>query len=97
MQDWTGVDKSAFERGLLLADFTITLNGAFNDASNRAHSVLRTISSTSVARTVGLGFSGQTLNNECVLTDYAVTRAPSGELTWTTPGSLADGTVPTWS
>lgn len=97
VQDWTGVDKSAFERGLLLADFTITLNGAFNDASNKSHSTLRTISSTSVLRTVGLGFSGQTLNNECVLTDYALTRAASGELTWSTPGSLADGTAPTWS
>lgn len=97
VQDWTGVDKSAFERGLLLADFTITMAGAFNDAANRAHAVFKTISSTSVQRTVALGFSGQTLNNECVLTDYALTRAQSGELTWSVPGSLADGTPPAWS
>lgn len=96
-QDITGMDKSAFERLLLLADFTITLNGVFNDATDRAHDVFKTIPSTSVTRTVSLVVSGQTLNNECILTDYPLTRADSGELTWAVPGSLADGTTPTWS
>ena len=31
-----------------------------------------------------------------LLTDYQVTRANTGELTWQVPGVLADGTVPTW-
>lgn len=97
VQDVTGVDKSAIERLLLLADFSITLNGVFNDASNLSHAVFRTVSSTSVNRTVSLNISGQTLANECVFTDYNLTRAASGELTWTAPGALGDGAVPTWA
>ena len=98
VQEVTGVDKSAIERLLLLADFSITLNGVFNDAaSTGAHSVLKTVPSTSVNRTVSLAVSGQTLANECIFSDYALTRAAGGELTWTAPGVLADGAVPTWS
>lgn len=97
VQDVTGVDKSAIERLLLLADFTFTPNGVFNDAANRAHDVFKTVPSTSVARTTTLTISGQTLAGELLYTDYALTRAQSGELTWTAPGVLADGTVPTWA
>lgn len=95
-QDTTGIDKSAFERLLLLADFTITLNGVFNDAANASHDVFKTVPSTSVARTVAINVSGQTLSNECIFTDYPLTRSDSGELTWSVPGQLSDGTVPTW-
>jgi hypothetical protein len=59
--------------------------------------VFRTVPSTSVARTTTLTVSGQTLAGELLFTDYALTRAQSGELTWTAPGVLADGTVPTWA
>lgn len=97
VQDVTGVDKSAIERLLLLADYTITLNGVFNDAANQAHDVFKTVPSTSVARTTTLAVSGQTLAGELLYTDYAITRAQSGELTWSAPGVLADGTVPTWA
>ena len=97
VQDITGVDKSAFERLLLLADFSITLNGVFNDAANLSHAVFKTVPSTSVARTVSLAVSSQTLANETLFTDYALTRGADGALTWTAPGVLADGTVPTWS
>lgn len=97
VQDVTGVDKSAFERLLLLADFSITLNGVFNDATDFSHDVFKTVPSTSVARTVTLTHSGQTLANETLFTDYALTRAQSGELTWTAPGVLSNGTVPTWA
>lgn len=98
VQDVTGMDKSAYERLLLLADFSVTLNGVFNDvATVGAHQVLKTVSSTSVLRQVVLAVSGNSLTNECMFSDYALTRAASGELTWTAPGSLADGTVPTWA
>ena len=97
VQDVTGVDKSAFERLLLLADFSITLNGVFNDATNQCHAVFRTVPSTSVARTTTLTVSGQTLAGELLYTDYALTRAQSGELTWSAPGVLSDGSVPTWA
>lgn len=97
VQDVTGVDKSAFERLLLLADFSITLNGVFNDASNASHDVFKTVPSTSVARTTTLVVSGQTLANECLYTDYQLKRGNDGALTWSAPGVLADGTVPTWA
>jgi hypothetical protein len=97
VQDVTGVDKSAMERLLLLADFSITLNGVFNDEANKSHQVFKTVPSTSVARTVSLAISGQTLACECLFSDYALTRNQDGSLTWTAPGVLSDGTVPTWS
>jgi hypothetical protein len=97
VQDVTGVNKSAMERLLLLADFSATLNGVFNDASNLSHAVFATVSSTSVARTVTLVMSGQTLPNEVFFTDYAMTRAATGELTFTAPCVLTGGTVPTWA
>ena len=97
VQDITGVDKSAFERLLLLADFSITLNGVFNDDANLSHAVFKTVPSTSVARTVTLTVSSQTLANETMFTDYALTRGADGALTWTAPGVLATGVVPSWS
>ncbi len=93
----TGIDKSAEERILLLADHSVQLNGVFNDASDQSHDVFKTVPSTSVARTVTAVVSGQTLASEILFSDYALTRASDGSLTWTAPGALADGTVPTWS
>ncbi len=101
VQDITGVDKSAMERLLLLADFSITLNGVFNDSALKSHVTLKTIPSSSALRTVSLSVTGtvgaNTLANECIFSDYAVTRNSDGGLTWSSPGVLADGTVPTWS
>lgn len=97
VQEVTGVDKSAMERLLLLADFTITLEGVFNDAANASHTVFKTVPSTSVARTVSLNISGQTLANECLFTDYPLSRSDSGELTFSVEGLLSDGTTPAWS
>ena len=97
VQDVTGVDKSAMERILLLSDFQINLSGTFDPDANASHAVLSTVSSTDVVRTVSLGIGGKTLANECVFTDYALTRAAGGELTWKTTGSLANGALPTWA
>lgn len=98
VQEVTGIDKYAMERLLLLADFSITLNGVFNDdASDSAHSVLKDVASTRVARTIAIGVSGQTLSNECLITDYQLTRGDDGSLTWSAPGVLANGVAPTWS
>lgn len=97
VQDVTGIDKSANERILLLADVSITLNGVFNPASNMSHDVFKTVPSTSVNRTTTLTVASKTLAFEALYTDYPLTRADSGELTWAVPGVLADGTVPTWA
>lgn len=97
VQDITGVDKSANERLLLLADASVTLNGVFNAAANQSHAVFKTVPSTSVARTVTQTVNGVTLAFEALFSDYQLTRSDSGELTWSAPGALADGTVPTWA
>lgn len=98
VQEVTGIDKYAMERLLLLADFSLTLNGVFDDAAtDSAHSILSDVASTRVTRTVTIGVSGQTLANECLLTDYQLTRGDDGSLTWSAPGVLANGVAPTWS
>ncbi|MFK0018191.1 hypothetical protein [Streptomyces sp. NPDC090798] len=97
VQDITGIDKSAIERLLLLADFSITLNIVANFTANQAHDVFKTVPSTSVARSTTLTVAGKTLANEVLYTDYPLQRSNSGELTASVPGVLADGNVPTWS
>lgn len=97
VQDITGVDKSAFERLLLLADFSITFTGVFNPATNMSHDVFKTIPSTSVARLITLTVSAKTLAPTCLLTDYSLTRATGGALTFSVPGTLSNGVVPVWS
>lgn len=98
VQDVTGLDKSAMERLLLLADFSVTLNGVANFASTpSAHDVFSTVPSTSVARTVTLTIGGKTLANETLFTDYQLTRGQDGALTWSAPGVLTGGVVPLWA
>ncbi len=96
-QDVTGVDKSAMERLLLLADFQVNLNLVFNDAANMSHAVFKTVPSTSVARTTTLSISGQSIAGELLYDDYPLSRSASGELTAKVKGMLADGTTPSWS
>jgi hypothetical protein len=106
VQDVTGVDKSAIERLLLLADYSINLKGVFDTlATSGAHAVFSTVPSTSVNRCVLLTANGKNLNmgstganNGAVLfTDYKITRAAAGELTYEAPGVGSTGVVPTWS
>lgn len=103
VQDITGLDKSAMERLLLRADGTFTINGVFNSASNASHDVFKTVptqsgSGTGSTRTLVAVFPGtKTMTAELVLTDYSVSMGDDGSLTWSVPGSLANGTAPTWS
>ena len=97
VQDVTGVDKAAIERLLLLSDCSITMNGVFNDGSNVGHDVFKTVASATASRTITLVMSGQTLATECFVTDYALSRASAGELTYVAPAVLQSGTAPTWS
>lgn len=101
-QDVTGVDKFAHETLLLLADYTVTLNGVANFAAGFSHAVFKDVGSTSVNRATAISPIGTTTGNpiltaNLVYTDYQMTRANTGELTWQAPGQLADGAVPTWS
>ena len=99
VQDVTGVDKSAMERLLLLADMSLTLNMVFNPVGS--HLIFRTVPSTSVAREFTLTVGGVTLGTTgtptLLFTDYSLSRGQDGSLTSTAPGVLANGVVPTWS
>lgn len=101
VQDTTGIDKSAMERLLLLADLSFSWSGVFNDEADKSHAVFRTVPSTSVAREILLNVSGQILGTTpqvtVLLTDYALTRAADGSLVWQVPGVLANGEIPTWT
>lgn len=99
MQDVTGVEKYAHERLLLLSDGTLQLKGVFNAAANMSHSVLSPVTSTSIVRTAKVtptAVATPYLAMEMLFSSYDLTRAAAGELTWSSTGSLADGTVPTW-
>ncbi len=94
----TGVDKSAKERLLGLADFTVKLEGAFDTtATTGAHAVLATVPSTSVARTVTLTIATKVLACETLFTTYGLKRDDDGSASWSAEGALADGAVPTYA
>ncbi len=99
-QDVTGLDQSAMDRLQLLADAQIGMNGVFNDASDKSHKILSTLSGTGLTdtiRTITATISGQSLPGEYFLQDYILTRAASGEFTWSTPAVLTGGVIPTWA
>ena len=96
MQETTGIDVYGTERLHLLADCVITLNGVFNDAADKSHSVFKDFGSG--ARTLACAVSGQTLTPPTLLfDDYQLKRSDKGELLWSTKGMSADGTVAAWS
>lgn len=96
VQEDTGIDKSAIERLLLLADISYDVAGTFNTASS--HTVLSTVATSNASRTVSLVVASATLGPcECVLTSYDVKRSNKGELTWDSKLMLQDGTLPAWS
>ena len=97
VQDVTGVDVSSVERLELLGDFSCSLNGVFNDASNLSHAVFKNVATTKALRTSVFVLSGQTLTAECIFTGYSVARAITAELTWAAPGVLAATTSFGWS
>lgn len=99
VQETTGIDKSAIERLLLLADVQYTLDGVFNPAATTSsHAVLSSAPSTAVNRTITFVVGGATLGpTENVLTSYDIKRSAKGELTFASVLMLADGAIPAWS
>lgn len=95
--DVTGLDKSAFERLLGLADLTGTFTIWFNDDASKGFSVVKTIASSTVQRTITNTVSGNTLAAECWLTDQPWTRGTDGSFSAAIPFALANGAVPTWA
>lgn len=96
VQDVTGLDKSAYERIMLLADLSYTLTGVYNPSAQKSHQVFRTVSSSDTQRTTVCGIGSESLTSQILYTDYSLQRGADGTFVWTVPGVLADGTVPTW-
>ncbi len=100
-QDVTGLDKSAHERLLLLADVSIGLTGVFNPAAANSHAAFGDCSTTSVLRTVTLTVSSQNLATpsapEMFVMDYSLSRGADGSFTWTVPLLLGDGVAAAWA
>ena len=99
MFEVTGVDKSAVERIIGLNEYTLSVNGVFNKASNKSHDVFKTRTGT---RTVTLAIGGNTsgypkLEAELLVTEYNLERGDDGGLNWTAGLSLQSGTVPAWT
>jgi len=69
-------------------------------ATTASHAVFSTVPSTTVIRATNiqvLGGGSPQITVNVYYTDYQITRANTGELTWQVPGQLADGAVPTWA
>lgn len=101
VQAITGVDKSAMERQLLLADYSGSLSGVWNPtATTSSHAVFSTIATTRVNRTLAMATSSTptaTITAEVLLTDYQLNRDDDGKLLWSAPFFLADGTPAAWT
>jgi hypothetical protein len=100
LYDWTGVDKSAHERGPGLADAKFTLKGILNNGSNMSHMVLSSMSSTYAIRAIQVTPTNQTkpyLGANCWIASYDVARGNDGNLTWASELDLGDGASPTWT
>jgi predicted secreted protein len=99
--DWTGVDKSAHERGAGLSDLTVQLKGVCNFAANQSHAVLSTATTSATARALAVfptnNGSTPTLPANVLIGAYNVARAADGNLTFQADLSLADGGIPTWA
>lgn len=96
VQDVTGIDKSAMERLLLLADLSVTPSGVMDMAAGKVFQTFKTVSSTSVLRTTTIAVAGEQLAAELYYSDFSGARGTDGAFTWTAPGVLGDGQVPTW-
>ena len=94
IQDTTGLDKSGHERLHLLADYSVSMNGVFNDGTDKSHDVFKVVAGV---RTVTIIHSAQTLTGECLLNGYNLSRAAGGELTWAVQAQNSDGAVAAWS
>ena len=98
-QEVTSIDLSGVERILLLADLSLSLNGVFNPAANRAHAVFKTVPSQGEAqlRAVSIAISSQTFTAETMPQNYDLSRASGGAFTFAVTLVNGDGLVPAWS
>lgn len=94
-QDITGLDKAAIERLLLRADVQGTLSGVFNTAASMSHATLKTPGSKTFV--IAFAAAAATATFTANTTNYNVTMAEDGSLTWTANFNLNSGTALAWT
>jgi hypothetical protein len=79
----------------------VDYKGVVNTAAGMSHAVFSTVPSTSVTRSNSIAptSSNSTPILVCnvLFSDYAITRAAGGALTFDAKGDLSDGAVPAWA
>lgn len=95
VQEITGLDKSAVERLILRADATGTMNGVFNTAASMSHATLKTPGSKTVV--IAYASAAATATFTAIFSNYAVSLAEDGSLTWSVNFSLSSGTAVAWT
>lgn len=93
VQDITGLDKSAFERLILRADATGTINFVFNTSASKVHATLKTPGS----KTFVIAFPGATATFTAITSNYAISLGADGSLTGSCNFALSSGTALAWS
>jgi len=95
VQDITAVDDVAMARLILRADATGTLNGIFNAAASMSHATLKTPG----AKTFVIAFASAaaTATFTAITSNYAVSMAADGSLTWSCAFQLSNATALAWS
>ena len=94
-QEITGLDKSAVERLLLRADVQGSMTGVFNTAASMSHAQLKTPGSKTFV--VAFAAAAATATFTANTTNYNVTMAEDGSLTWSVNFNLNNGTALAWT
>ena len=95
--DVTGIDKSFFERLPGLGDYSIDIEGSFNNAGTAtAVQALSTMGTALRAFSLVLGVAG-TVAGTAALSNWNVSRAQGGDLTYSATLNCANGTALVWS
>lgn len=95
VEDITAVDNTAMARLILRADATGTLTGIFNTAASMSHAQLKTPGSKAVI--FAYAAAAATATFTAIFTNYAVTMAQDGSLTWSASFQLSSGTAVAWT
>lgn len=95
VEDITAVDNVAMARLVLRADATGTLNGIFNTAATLSHATLKVPGSKTFV--IAYASAAAMATFTAITTNYAVSLAADGSLTWSCGFQLSSGTAVAWT
>jgi hypothetical protein len=95
VEDITAVDNTAMARLVLRADAQGTMTGIFNTAASMSHATFKTPGSKTVV--IAYVAAAATATFTAIFTNYALSFAADGSLTWSTNFQLSSGTAVAWT